>query len=116
MNRQGYKPVSNVSLRQLTHFCRKLNLKPKSILAFQDGVITYEGLKDLSRSMGEAGIKEVVLLVVKDINDIANLDEATMNKYGWFHLPQLMKKLKVEEQPPEQEQEKSVTLEYKADD
>lgn len=102
MSVSDYKPVSNVSLRQLTHFVRKLNLKPKSILAFQDGAITYEGLKGLSRSMGEAGIKEVVLLVVKDINDIANLDEETMNKFGWFHLPQLMKTLKIDKAKEEE--------------
>lgn len=86
---------SGLSIRQLTKYILKLKVKPGSLLLFQDGIIHPEDLQKMATILPQNGIKDVLLLVVRDIHGIANLDEKEMNKYGWFKINQLMEQLKM---------------------
>lgn len=97
MNQSEFKSASNVPLRKLVKFIRKLRIEPKSILVIQEGIIPPESLNQLGGILKQNGIHDVVLLVVKDIHGIENLDEATMNKHGWYHLPQILNTMKITE-------------------
>lgn len=87
-----------ISVRQLANYCRKLKIKPQSFLIFKEGIISPDGVDWLSKELPKYGVKDVMILLVKDINDIVNLDEKAMNQYGWFKVPQLLNALKMQEQ------------------
>jgi len=72
-------------------YVRRMKIHSGDTILFKDGTITEAGLKEFAKAVQDIKIDKVVLLVVKDVNDVRNLTEVEMNKSGWFRIEALSK-------------------------
>lgn len=103
--RRNGKNPQNLSSAHFGRFARKLNLRPNTILAFNEGCINREGLEELAEAIRDMGVANITLLVVKDVNDMVALSEEDMNKIGWFKVSTLAKMLKSTKEEEQQQEE-----------
>jgi hypothetical protein len=45
----------------------------------------------LAEELSKAGFKRGLVIALPDFDEISALDEATLNKHGWFHVDALAK-------------------------
>lgn len=70
-----------------------------------------DSLKELSDVMTQAGLHDIVIVVVDDLNDLSTINETEMNRRGWYRVRTLKKLIhrapeepeKIEEEEPEKE-------------
>jgi hypothetical protein len=113
-NGRSNNTYTNLSKKQLANWARKMRIQPNSIIAFNSGAITKEGLDALADIIKGMKIPNVVLLVVDNINNMRELSEEDMNKLGWFKVESLQKLIMRERLG--QEAEKNATPEESAND
>lgn len=90
-NGKSVEHHTNLSRKQLANWARKMRIQPDSILAFQSGAITKEGIDSLAEIINKMGIRNVVILIVDDVNNMVSLNEDDMNKLGWFRVETLQR-------------------------
>ena len=75
-----------ITRRQLKQHFRRIGLKPGDVLMVKAGTgeANVETLSFIVRSIEEIGLKDIVLIAVDGLDDLQVLDEAMMNKYGWY--------------------------------
>lgn len=88
-NGKNMRNYTGLSAKQLSRWARKMRIRPNTILAFSSGAITDEGLEQLADAIKKTGTPNVVLLVVKDINNMRELDDDDMAALGWFKVETL---------------------------
>lgn len=74
-------------------YVRKLNVHSGDVILFRDGSITEEGLKSFGEAINnlKPAPRNVILLVVQDVNEVRLISEIEMNKLGWFRIEALSK-------------------------
>lgn len=94
--RNGAKPDSQgdyLGHNRFAGFVRKIRLEPKMILAVNEEVCDKRTADELAAAIRETGVPNVILFVVKDVNQLKTFPEQDMNKLGWFHLASIKKTL-----------------------
>lgn len=79
------------SLRKANKVIRKLDLHNGSIILIKtdSGLDEMSVLDQLGKAIGGTALKDILLVVVDDFDDITVVDEEAMNRSGWFHIDAL---------------------------
>ena len=82
------------SFRQLNKIIRKLELKDNSIVLVKAGtaLAKIDNINELVKAGGRLDVKDILIVVVDDFDDLTVLDEQQMHKHGWWHVRGLKEK------------------------
>jgi len=89
--------MNNLSIRQLNRLLKRYNLHDGDILALRYKTPTADTsvIEDISKALARMGMKNVLIVVVEDFNDLSVLNETEMAKQGWYHMKNLVKMMKL---------------------
>lgn len=82
------------SLRRLGNKVRKLHIESNSVVVIRNNTILSENIDELGKLIEQTGVKDVIVVIADDLNDIASFNEEFMNKHGWFKIDQLRRMIK----------------------
>lgn len=75
-----------MNTREAAKFVRKYRIDDNCILVVKDKSIISEQREAIGKAIEKAGIKNVILLVVDDMDDVKTLNKLDMNRAGWFRI------------------------------
>lgn len=78
-----------MNTREAAKFVRKFRIDDNCILVVKDGSIISEQRERVGKAIEKAGIKNVILLVVDDMDDVKVFNKLEMNRLGWFRLDEV---------------------------
>lgn len=103
------KTAPPLSLRKLGRIARKLHLSDNCLLLVKAGseLARQDNINDLSTVVERTNLKNVIVIVVDDFDDLLTLDEKKMSSKGWFHINTLSKIIKVPQDKQDADQDKT---------
>jgi len=74
--------------RNFKHIVKRLRIKDGDILAIQHGtwLAKRDKIEMLGEFLGKSSRGRCLVIVLNDLDDVANLNEQAMNKHGWYKL------------------------------
>lgn len=83
------------SMRYIGKFVRKLKLFDGCVLVIKNGtpLTESENIDALGKMIEETSVKDVLILVVDELDQIAVLSENQMNTLGWYRVETLRGKI-----------------------
>lgn len=82
----------DMNTKDIKKIIRKFRIWNNTLIAVQgdpSDESTVSFVNELVRTLNESRLQGVVVIIVKDVNDINVFDEPTMNKLGWFRRDQI---------------------------
>ena len=82
-----------LSSRQMARPLKKFKINDGDILAvkFKSPNANQTAIEAVIAALDKMGLKDVLVIVVDDFNDLSVLNETEMNKQGWYKLSSLAK-------------------------
>lgn len=90
---------NSISVRQMAKLLKKFGIRNGDILAlkYQTPTANVEAIEAITNALGRMEMDKVLVIVVEDFSDLSLLNEADMNKHGWFRMKSLAKLVKIPE-------------------
>lgn len=81
---------------KLGRVLKKISLTPNSILLVKEDTDFFGEdfktvIEGLAKIIGTTGVPNVVVLGIRDFDDLKMMNETAMNQIGWFRVTQLQK-------------------------
>ena len=99
MQTQSQTQGSPISIKMLGKLVRKMRIRPKDIVLIKSksGLDNEKVIREFGEVCKNAGITDIIFVVVDDFDDLSAIDAGLMSKKGWFHVSTLGKMLHVPE-------------------
>lgn len=84
--------TSHMSLRTLNKYVKKMRLTDGCIVMIRKDSDLAKEVDDLSRILGQTKLRDIVIVIVDDFDEISIRDSKQMNDLGWYKLPSMRSK------------------------
>lgn len=95
-------------MAKLGKIVRKMHLSDNCVLVIKSGteLAKMQSLEELQQILAQTELKNIIVVVADDFDDLAVLQEVEMNKRGWYHMRTLRRVIHMERiEPTPQEAE-----------